>query len=142
MKRFRMLSLGGLALAAATAAVAAPAIADSSPTITIRHQMHGCHAWSFAGGPFKSSLKVSVARSTSLTVADNDVMPHTFIQVAGPKVTIARPVMRHMGATMVVRFSKAGVYRFATKAGEDYKSAVGMKTMGEDNVLHLTVTVR
>jgi hypothetical protein len=50
--------------------------------------------------------------------------------------------MRHMGATSVVRFSKAGVYRFTTKAGEDYKFARGTKTIGEDNVLRLTVTVR
>jgi hypothetical protein len=142
MKRFRTLSLGGLALAAVTAAVAAPAIAQPSQTITIRHQMRGCHAWSFAGGPFKSSLTVSIARSKSLTVVDNDVMPHKFLQVGGTKVTIARPAMRHAGATSVVRFGKAGVYRFTTRAGEDYKSADGMKTLGEDNVLHLTVTVR
>jgi hypothetical protein len=142
MKRFRKLSWGGLALAAVTAAVAAPALASPASTLTIRHQMHGCHAWSFAGGPFKSALKVSVARSTALKVVDNDVMPHTFLQVTGPKVTISRPVMRHMGATAVVRFSKAGVYRFTTKAGEDYKFASGTKTTGEDNVLRLTVTVR
>lgn len=142
MKRFRNLSWGGLALAAVTAAVAAPALAGPGSTITIRHQMHGCHAWSLAGGPFKSSLKMSVARSTSLKLVDNDVMPHTFLQVAGPKATIARPAMRHMGATAVVRFGKAGVYRFTTRAGEDYKSVSGMKTMGEDNVLRLTVTVR
>ena len=142
MKRFRKLSLGGIALAAVTAVVAGPAVAGPGSTITIRHQKHGCHAWSFAGGPFKSTLKVSVARSTSLKVVDNDVMPHTFVQVAGTKVTIARPTMRHMGATAVVRFSKAGVYRFTTKAGEDYQFASGTKTTGEDNVLRLTVTVR
>ena len=142
MKRFRTLTWGGLAVAAVTAAVATPAIAHPSPTITIRHEMHGCHAWSYAGGTFKSSLKVSLARSMSLTVVDNDVMPHTFLKVAGPKVTITRPTMRHMGATAVVRFSKAGVYRFTTKAGEDYKFAAATKTTGEDNVLRLTVTVR
>jgi hypothetical protein len=142
MKRFRRLSGGGLALAAATAVVAAPALAGPASTITIRHQTHGCHAWSFAGGPFMSSLKVSVARSTSLRVVDNDVMPHQFLQVGGRKITIAHAAMRHMGASSVVRFSKAGVYRFTTKAGEDYKFARGAKTVGEDNVLHLTVTVR
>jgi hypothetical protein len=142
MKRFRMLSLGGLALAAVTAVIAAPALGGPGQTLTIRHQMQGCHTWSFKGGPFKSSLKVSVARSTALKVVDNDVMPHTFLQVAGPKVTISRPAMRHLGATAIVRFSKAGVYRFTTKAGEDYKFASGMKTTGEDNVLRLTVTVR
>ncbi len=142
MKRFRRLSWGILALAAATAVVAAPALAGPGSTITIRHQMHGCHAWSFAGGAFKSSLKVSVARSTSLRVVDNDVMPHQILQVGGPRVTIARAAMRHMGATSVVSFSKAGVYRFTTKAGEDYKFARGAKTVGEDNVLRLTVTVQ
>jgi len=142
MKRFRKLSLGGLALAAVTAVVAGPAVAGPASTVTIRHQMHGCHAWSFAGGPFKSTLKVSVARSTSLKIVDNDVMPHTFVQVAGPKVKIASPAMRRMGATALVRFGKAGVYRFTTKVGEDYKFASGTKTTGEDNVLRLIVTVR
>jgi hypothetical protein len=37
---------------------------------------------------------------------------------------------------------KAGVYKFTTKAGEDYSWASNMKTTGEDNVLRLTVTVR
>lgn len=142
MKRCRKLGWGGLALAAVTAAVAAPALAGPGQTLTIRHQMRGCHTWSFTGGPFKSSLKVFVARSTALKVVDNDVMPHTFLQVAGPKLTISHPAMRHVGATAIVRFSKAGVYRFTTKAGEDYKFASGTKTMGEDNVLRLTVTVR
>jgi hypothetical protein len=39
-----------------------------------------------------------------------------------------------------VTFTKPGVYTFTTKAGEDYMS--GVKTIGEDNVLKLTVTVR
>ena len=38
-----------------------------------------------------------------------------------------------------VAFAKAGVYRFTTKAGEDYMK--GVKTIGEDNVLRLTVQV-
>ncbi len=45
-----------------------------------------------------------------------------------------------MNATTSVRFTRAGVYKFATKAGEDYMK--GVKTVGEDNVLRLTVTVR
>jgi len=47
--------------------------------------------------------------------------------------------MAHMAATAKVRFAHAGVYRFTTKAGEDYME--GMKTIGEDNVLRLTVKV-
>ncbi len=48
--------------------------------------------------------------------------------------------MSRMGASVKVVFSKAGTYRFTTKAGEDYKG-INVKTIGEDNVLHLTVTV-
>ena len=46
-----------------------------------------------------------------------------------------------MGTTVKVTFTHAGVYRFTTKAGEDYPAMAGMKTVGEDNVLRLTVTV-
>ena len=48
--------------------------------------------------------------------------------------------MNHAGATMHVKFAKAGVYTFTTKAGEDHTN--GAKTIGEDNVLKLNVTVR
>jgi hypothetical protein len=44
-----------------------------------------------------------------------------------------------MGASVKVTFSKAGTYLFKTKAGEDYMP--GVKTIGEDNILRLTVTV-
>ena len=38
--------------------------------------------------------------------------------------------------------TQKGVYRFTTKAGEDYRWAGSMKTVGEDNVLQLTVRVK
>ena len=47
--------------------------------------------------------------------------------------------MNHAGATTHVKFAKAGVYTFTTRAGEDYMK--GVKTIGEDNVLKLKVTV-
>ncbi len=103
--------------------------------------MRGCHAWSFQGGAYRASVSVNLARSTTLAVVDNDVMPHTFVQVSGPKATIARPAMTHMSATATVVFPKAGVYRFTMKAGEDYTWAGSPKTIGADNVLRLTVTV-
>ena len=49
-------------------------------------------------------------------------------------------LMNHMGASTTVDFAKAGVYRFRTRAGEDYTP--GIETGGADNVLTLTVTVR
>ena len=48
-------------------------------------------------------------------------------------------MMARMGSRTKVTFGKAGIYKFTTKAGEDFMS--GIKTIGEDNVLGLTVTV-
>jgi hypothetical protein len=132
------LRLVGAALVLA-AAFAPGASAHAPKTIMIRHQLRGCHAWSFAGGPFTPSLRIRIDRDTALVVVDDDVMPHKLVQVSGPKAFVTTPSMRHMSARAVVTFRKAGVYRFTTKAGEDYMK--GMKTIGRDNVLRLTVTV-
>ena len=76
-----------------------------------------------------------------LTVVDNDVMSHKLVKTSGPAVRY-RPgaAMRHMSASVRVTFGKAGVYKFTTKPGEDYPG-MAMKTIGEDNVLRLTVRV-
>jgi plastocyanin len=71
-----------------------------------------------------------------------DVMPHKLLKTSGPAIRFAgKPNMNHMNATVKVTFSKAGVYGLVTKAGEDYPGMDGMKTIGEDNVLRLTVRV-
>jgi hypothetical protein len=141
---------------AAVAAAAAPASVSGHASLVIRHQVRGCHAWSVDGGAFGATQSVTIRRGGWITVTNNDVMPHALIKTHGPAVhmsnlstsmgmmghhgSTAPGVMARMGATTKVVFSTAGVYRFTTKAGEDYMS--GMKTIGEDNVLRLTVTVR
>jgi hypothetical protein len=47
--------------------------------------------------------------------------------------------MNHVGAQAYLAFNRAGVYTFTTKPGEDYMK--GMKTIGQDNVLRLSVSV-
>ena len=74
-----------------------------------------------------------------MTVVDNDVMPHTLIQVSGPKASLTGAAMKHMGAAATIAFPVKGTYVFKTRAGEDYMQ--GVKTIGEDNVLRLVVTV-
>ena len=138
MKRKQRLRIAGLALAA-TFVVTTTASAHLPKTITIRHQVRGCHAWSFAKGPYKSSLTARIDRDSGLYFVNNDMMPHKLIQLAGPKASLSTPNMNHMGAHAYVTFKKAGVYKFTTKPGEDYMK--GMKTVGPDNVLRLTVTV-
>lgn len=139
MKRTSLIGTSALALAAAGLLVGSAFAGSRGQTLTIRHQMRGCHAWSFNGGAYKPSLQIKLARGTTLKVIDNDVMPHKLIQLAGPKARLVAPAMNHMSAQAKVLFAKKGTYRFTTKPGEDYMK--GMKTVGPDNVLRLTVTV-
>jgi plastocyanin len=130
-------------LAAVTAVVAgaASAATPAAHSLVIRHQTRGCHSWSVDGGAYKPTQAVVVRHGGWITIRNNDVMPHQLAKTSGPAVQIpARGVLSHMGATLKVTFAHAGVYRFTTKAGEDYMP--GMKTIGEDDVLRLTVTVR
>ena len=109
--------------------------------VLIQHQMRGCHAWSVNRGAFRVSQLARVATGGSATFTDNDIMPHKLILTRGPAVKfVGNAAMNHMGASVKVVFTKAGTYRFTTRFGEDYKG-MDMKTVGEDNVLHLTITV-
>jgi hypothetical protein len=150
----RMLtSLTAMSAALLTAASVAAA-APGSASILIRHQTRGCHAWAVNGGAFKASQTLSLARNGSVTITNNDMMPHTLVQLSGPSArfkALPTPMgmgmkghfgpatMAHMGAATKVTFPAAGTYVFTTKAGEDYMP--GIKTVGEDNVLKLVVHV-
>jgi plastocyanin len=146
MKRF-LIIITGLGIVAALGAgfvsstSAATVASPKSAKVLIRHQMRGCHAWSVNGGSFAVSRSARLAVGGSATFTDNDVMPHKIVLTSGPAVKyIGGASMGHMGASVKVVFPRAGVYRFPTKAGEDYKG-ITMKTVGNDNVLHLTITV-
>jgi plastocyanin len=141
MKRL-LISLIGLAtLGLVAVAVAVAATSPRSATVLIRHETQHCHTWSFNGGAFGASLRGTVAKGGTISFKNTDVMPHTLFQKSGPKaVFLGNRVMGHMSATVKVVFRTAGVYVFATKVGEDYMS--GVKTVGEDNVLTLKITVR
>ena len=116
------------------------ATAQRQAKIEIRHQTRGCHAWALNGGAYRASLATRLARGGSTTFANNDVMPHKLIQSSGPAVQYGGTrVLKHVGASVKVTFSKSGTYQFTTKAGEDYMS--GVKTVGEDNALRFIVKV-
>ena len=89
MQRKQRIRGAALALAALVAlAVTSAAPAGGRATVTIRHQMRGCHSWSFNSGPFKPSQSVSVKAGTVLRFTNNDVMPHKLVQAAGPKLRL------------------------------------------------------
>ena len=124
-----------VALALTGSALAAP----KSATLTIRHEIRGCHSWSQNGTSWRPSQAISLSRGGVLKVINHDVMPHTLIQVSGPKATVAGAMMNHMAASSRVTFRTKGTYVFKTRAGEDYMT--GTKTIGADKVLRLVVTV-
>lgn len=132
-----------VATAVVAGALAAVAFAHgpTNKTLTIHHQTRGCHSWALVGGSSHPLQRVTLEEGSKLRVVDNDVMPHRLVQTSGTRVHIARAQMGHIGASAVVRFSDSGVYKFKTKAGEDYPAYQNVKTVGEDYTLRLTVTV-
>jgi plastocyanin len=104
--------------------------------------MRGCHSWAFNSGPFKASQSITLRVGAVLRFTNNDVMPHQLVQAAGPKMRLVHPKMIKMPSSATVKLTQRGLYRFTTKPGEDYAWAGSMKTVGEDNVLHLTVRVK
>jgi plastocyanin len=143
-----------LAVVSAGAIASGASAAGNASTLVIRHQLRGCHSWSANGDPYKARQAIKLTRGGSVNVTNNDVMPHKLIETSGPAAVITRlgagtgmgmkgmmppAMLGRMGSSSRVTFSKPGVYKFTTRPGEDYMS--GVKTVGEDNVLRLTVTV-
>jgi plastocyanin len=138
MKRFSLTTLLLLGMLLATTASAAP----KQVSIVIHHQTRGCHAWAVGeNGPYKAALKVTVARGATLTFVNNDVMPQKIVKKSGAKIVfLGKANLSKPSAAVKVVFAKSGVYTFGTIVGEDYVK--GIKTVGEDNVLKLVVTVK
>jgi hypothetical protein len=151
MKRILVLTVVLTGLSFAITASAVP----GGGTLTIRHQVKGCHSWSLNGGAWKTTQAAHVARGGSIVVTNNDVMFHKLVKVSGPAVkysllktgmamkgTVKLPwapgMMGRPGATVKVTFPAKGTYVFKTVFGEDYMP-MG-ETVGEDNTLRLVVT--
>lgn len=128
-----------IAIAALAITASALGAAPRSATLTIRHQMKGCHSWSADGKHWSPTQNITLTVGGTLIVKNNDVMPQTLIQVKGPRARVKHAAMTHMGAAGLVRFPARGTYVFTTKAGADYTK--GVKTVGEDNTLRLVVKV-
>jgi plastocyanin len=108
-------------------------------SLIVEHATAGCHNWSLNGSPMSAHQVARLQHGNGITVTNNDVMPHELIQTGGPAAQMAGMQMSTMGAQSTVVFPTPGVYKFTTKPGEDYPSASGIVTTGEDNVLTLTV---
>ena len=91
-------SLSVLAVAGASLLLAATASPQTGTTLTIRHQLRGCHSWSVNGGAYKPSQSVTLTKGATLTSSNNDVMPHKLVKLSGPALTLASSAnMNHAG---------------------------------------------
>jgi hypothetical protein len=154
MRGNHTISLLALVLLTGALTVSTPAAGEATQALVIHHQLRGCHAWSLNEGPNRVSQAVSIRSGASITVTNDDLMPHKLIETSGravvyTRITIGAPMgakkvfppamLARIGATSKITFTKVGVYRFTTKAGDDLMAPVA--TIGPDNVLRLTVRV-
>jgi len=135
MKRALICVAIGLGLAAAPGALASPTV-----RLTIVHVLHGCHAWGTSDSqPLGPARTVTIQRGGKLAIRINCPMSFSVVQLAGPK--IATPALWQPGTGQVLAFAKRGVYRFQATSTMS-SEAMGLQTLGPDNVLVLTVRVR
>ncbi len=157
MDRKHLLVLGSLVALALALDAAAASAAPRTAALVVEHQVRGCHVWSLNGGPPRTHVVARLARGGALKVTNDDLMAQELVQTRGPAVQMrlvrqshmgdmpmrmgkAGPyTMGHMGATLGVTFPRAGTYRFRLVDRGDYFE--GIKTVGKDNELTLTVVV-
>ena len=154
-KRTIMMSAVVFGAVGAFASAGVAAGSSNSASLVIRHQVKGCHEWSLNGGSYGATKTLKLSRGGTLSITDNDMMPHQLVKLSGPamserlvkpgapsmgkmKAPYAAGLMPHMGAKVNVTFTKPGTYKLRTKSLEDY---MPIKSVGEDNVLRVTVVV-
>jgi hypothetical protein len=111
---------------------------SSTTKLTIKHVQKGCHVWSHSSRQ-AASMRLNLRRGARLVVLDQDVDAHKLIQLAGPKLALDGPMM--MGHSQTITFVKTGLYWFKTKVVE-MGHMVEVETLGPDNTLRLTISVR
>jgi len=126
-----------LALLGMLVAVAAP---SKTVQLTIIHTVQGCHVWQAAAHSLGAATKVTVPRGGKVTVRISCPMDFTLRQVAGPRIALGDPTL-HTGTQRTFAFPKKGVYVLRATNIQSSEE-MGMQTLGSDNVLTLTVTVR
>lgn len=112
--------------------------ASGMTELTIQHVQKGCHVWS-DGSRRAASMRLKLSRGARLRILDQDIDPHGLVQVAGPKLAFRGHMM--MGQSQTITFTKPGLYQLKSKVVE-MGPMMEVKTIGPDNTLRLTVSVR
>ena len=128
---------------AAGISLAAPAgVAAVSRTVrlTIVHVVRNCHVWRTSTKSLGASAKITLERGTRLVIRSDCPMDFDYAQTRGPRLTLGDRRTR-AGATRVIAFRKAGVYRL-TATNVQTPEEQGLATLGAPNTLRLTVVVK
>ena len=125
----------GTAVAYGTTSVSA---STGMTKITIQHVQKGCHVLS-NGSRQAASMTLNLKSGASLQLRSMDIDPQGLVQLSGPKLNIKGHMM--MGQQQTITFKQPGVYRLKNKVIE-MGTMMNVKTIGPDNTLRLTVSVR
>jgi hypothetical protein len=120
----------------------ATALATPSKTVrlAIVHTVHGCHVWHSGTGDVGAATKLTLRRGDKLELRVTCPMDFTLTKLRGPRVTIGDPTL-HSGTVRSITFRARGIY--VLHASNIQSSAeMGLQTLGPDNGLTLTITVR
>jgi len=95
MKRMILAAAALVAFAATAVAGAGTTASQALPvpgswqTLTIRHEVVGCHSWSLNGGPYTLEQTMRLEVGQSLAVVNNDICTHTLLKSSGGELTLA-----------------------------------------------------
>jgi hypothetical protein len=127
-----------LLAAAIFALTAGPVAASPTLRLEIVHYFRGCHVWSRTAviGP---AAQVKVPHGAKLTIRVSCPMDFDLSQTAGPALGLGTRRLYAGTATTLV-FKRRGVYKLLAKNVKSSAEA-GLQTLGDDNLLTLTVRV-
>ena len=123
--------LGGTSGGAATAATV---------RLVIAHVAANCHIWRSATKDLGPSTKIIVRPGSRVVIRADCPMDFDFAQVSGPPLALGDP-RTYAGTSRTLVFRKPGTYRL-TATNVQTPEERGLITLGEPNVLRLTVVVR
>jgi RND superfamily putative drug exporter len=121
-------------------APAGGAAASSTIRLTIAHVVQHCHVWRRSAKELGASAKLTLERGTRLVIRADCPMDFDFVQTRGPKLALGRS-RAFAGESRVIVFRKRGLYRLRVTNVQTPEER-GLVTLGETNMLTLTVVVR
>lgn len=131
-----------LVLLVALAAAGTAQAATKPPArvqIQIVHALRGCHQWGNGVATFGAAYNATVRTGGRVDVRESEQMIFDVTQLAGPAIDTGDQLVP--GETQSFRFAKPGTYRLQL-VNTERSTDVGLQSLGDDNVLTLTVRVR